>query len=205
MQFQAGFAPSGDELSAGARAVARGLRRPSLAPGQVGAVAALLDVVALALGLWFAAYASDDDLPPFDAALRSGLAAIALVALVWVLGGYRLPSLRRFWRWSGLLAGLGMVSAGILHGALPASLLLPVFVLPARGLGAAMAAAALDFGLTERRAVIIGGGTRAAQVMAALARRPTTTSVSAVSSTIVTTAARRRCWSGCRSSARSSH
>jgi hypothetical protein len=82
------------------------------------------------------------------------------VAAIRALGGYRLPSLRRFWRWSALLLGLSAVVA-LLGGAALAPLpLLPAFVLPARGLGAALAAATLDFGLTERRAVIIGGGTR---------------------------------------------
>ena len=46
------------------------------------------------------------------------------------------------------------------------------FVVPARVLGAALAGAALDFGLTERRAVIIGGGERGAEVVAALAASP---------------------------------
>jgi Undecaprenyl-phosphate glucose phosphotransferase len=41
--------------------------------------------------------------------------------------------------------------------------------LPARALGAALAAAAIDFGLTERRAIIVGGGDRGRSVMAALA------------------------------------
>ena len=47
-----------------------------------------------------------------------------------------------------------------------------MLVVPARVLGSALAAAALDFGLAERRAVIIGGGEHGARVVAALAEAP---------------------------------
>ena len=46
------------ELSVGAEAVARTLRRASISPGVVAALACLLDARTLTLGIWFAAYAS---------------------------------------------------------------------------------------------------------------------------------------------------
>ena len=58
------------------------------------------------------------------------------------------------------------ITGGIDLGAI---FLVAAFVLPARGLGAVLAGAAVDFGLTERRAVIVGGGERGLAVITALA------------------------------------
>ena len=58
----------------------------------------------------------------------------------------------------------------VIAGVDPLALLLVVgFLLPAHGLGALLAGSALDFGVTERRAIIVGGGERALRVMAELA------------------------------------
>ena len=95
------------ELSVGAEAVARTLRRASVSPGVVGALACLLDAAALALGFWFAGYASAGE--TFSPLATAGLAAVlglGLAALAWVLGGYRLPALRRFWPGSARLLGV---------------------------------------------------------------------------------------------------
>lgn len=158
-------------LSAGARTVARGLRRRSLSPGLVGAVASLLDAAGLGLGLWFAMFLSSPPAPA-RAALLATVATLVVVAAHWVFGGYRPVVLRRLWQGVAtlLLPGLAVVWG---TGVQPAGLLaLVACVLPARTLGAAIAAAALDFGLTERRAVIIGGGERCASVVQNLAQAP---------------------------------
>ena len=160
-------------LSEGARAVARGLRRPSLVPGKVVATACLLDGAALTLGLWFSRYLSAE--PGFDPA-RAGLVsvtgALVVVLVAWVLGQYRLRALRRRWQGTALLLGLGLLLALASNAHVSAVIAIALLVVPARTLGSALAAAAIDFGLTERRAVIIGGGAHGAEVMAALAKAP---------------------------------
>ena len=166
--------PEGPALSPGARTVARGLRRATLAPGTIGVLAALLDTTALALGLWFAAFAAPGAgfEPGWTAALALAAASV-VVAVIGALGGYRLPVLRGGSRGIALLAGVGL--ALLLAGGLPVWPGLPLialFVFPARMLGAALAAAALDFGLTERRAIIVGGGSEGARLMAALEAAP---------------------------------
>ena len=158
------------DLPDGARAVASGLRRASVSPSLVGGIALLLDAAALTLGLWFATFASSEE--AFDPVEIAGLAAalsLSLVILAWMLREYRLPRLRRFPRGVTrlLAAALVIAMAADIHPL--ASLLVAAFVLPARALGATLAGAALDFGLTERRAVIVGGGERGHAVMAELA------------------------------------
>lgn len=163
----------GDGLPAGAQAVARTLRRPSLAPGLVGAAAMLVDAAGLGLGLWFGAFASSSiDFDPAWTALQATLGATATVLILRTSGFYRLAIARRFKQGSLTLLASGLLLA--LLGGLSAggALMLAAFVLPSRALSATLAAAALDFGLTERRAVIVGGGERAAAVMAALAECP---------------------------------
>ena len=157
------------ELSVGAEAVARTLRRASVSPGVVGALACLLDATALALGFWFAGYASaGETFSPLKTAGIAAVLALGLAALAWLLGAYRLRALRRFWSGAARLLAFALPTA-VLAGIAPAATPLVVaFLLPARALGALMAGAAIDFGLTERRAVIVGGGERGAEVMAAL-------------------------------------
>jgi Undecaprenyl-phosphate glucose phosphotransferase len=156
-------------LPEGARAVAQGLRRASVSPTLVGGIAAVLDAVALALGIWFGGYASAG--ADFDALRTGGIAvglALGLATLAWVLGDYRLRTLRRFGRSVARLLGLALATA-MLAGVDPlATVLVAASVLLSRGLGSALAGSALDFGLTERRAVIVGGGERALTVMTAL-------------------------------------
>jgi len=82
--------PEQPALSAGARTVARGLRRATLAPGTIGTLAALLDAIALALGLWFAAYAGGGaGFDPHRAAVLALAAATVVIAGVGAFGGYR--------------------------------------------------------------------------------------------------------------------
>ena len=170
-QFDVRSGPVG--LSPGARAVARGLRRPSLVPGNIAATAGLLDGAALAFGLWFVRFISGGSgFDPVRAALLSGLAALLAVLTVWAFGEYRLHVLRRRWRGTFLVLGLGLLLAlGAQGYGLPSSCWSCSSSLPEL-LGSALAAGALDFGLTERRAVIIGGGESGARVMAALAESP---------------------------------
>jgi Undecaprenyl-phosphate glucose phosphotransferase len=164
----------GHALSAGARTVARGLRRATLSPGSIGGLAALLDGLALALGLWFAAYTvGDPGFAPIRGALLAAWAAGTAVGLLAACGAYRLPFLRAGTRGMAALAGAGLVL--LVAGGLPLWPGLPLvalFALPARGLGAALAGAALDFGLTERRAVIVGGGLQVTRLLADLAATP---------------------------------
>jgi Undecaprenyl-phosphate glucose phosphotransferase len=161
------------KLSAGARTVASGLRRPSLPPGLIGAIACLLDFVATGLGLWAGRLISvGTDFDPVGAALLSAAAAPIVVTALWLAGAYRLAVLRRFWRGIPLLLGCGLAAALAVGVTPAAALALLAFLPPARALGAAMAAAALDFGVTERRAVIIGGGERAKRVLSDLAQSP---------------------------------
>jgi Undecaprenyl-phosphate glucose phosphotransferase len=161
--------PAG-RLSDGAEAVARTLRRASLSPGIVGALACLVDLCAIALGLWFVAYASAAG--TFSSAIAATFAlvqAFGVAVLAWVLGAYRLQTLRGFVPATTMLLAL-VVATAALSGATPSALpLVALFLLASRGLAAVLAAAAIDFGLTERRAVIVGGGERGAQVMRMLA------------------------------------
>ena len=162
-----------DVLSTGARTVANGLRRPSLPPGFIGAIACMLDLAAIGLGLWFAGLASaGSGYDPVGAALVSGMVAVLAASALWALGAYRLARLRKFWRGAAILLAAGLPIA-LGTGLTPAGfLVLVAFVCPARALGASLAAAALDFGVTERRAVIIGGGERARTVVCGLAQTP---------------------------------
>ena len=160
-------------LSAGARTVARGLRRRSLSPGLVGAVASLLDAAGLGLGLWFAMFLSPPPAPdPAHATLLAGVLTLVVVAAAWVFRAYRPIVLRRLWRGVVTLLLPGLVIAWSLSVQPAGMLALVACVVPARALGAAIAAAALDFGLTERRAVIVGGGERCASVVQNLAQAP---------------------------------
>lgn len=158
-----------DGLAENARAVARGLRRPALSPRAIGAVALALDAAAAALGTWLALYATGDGFRPGPAAATAALAGLGTVTILAVTRRYRLPALRRFAPGAGAALAAAAIAA-LAAGAAPATLaLVAAAVLPARALGAALAAAALDFGLTERRAVLVGGGARGIAVMEALA------------------------------------
>jgi hypothetical protein len=75
-------------LSEDARAVADGLRRASVSPALVAASPFLLDAVALALGCWFAGYASASPRP-----LRQRARTVPDGPGL-VLGGYLLAMLR---------------------------------------------------------------------------------------------------------------
>lgn len=162
-------ADAGAALAENARAVAAGLRRPALSPRAIGGVALALDATAAALGTWLALYAAGGAFAPAAAALAAAMVGLGTAAILALAHRYRLPALRRFA--PGAAGALAAAGAGALAaGAAPATLaLVAACVLPARALGAALAAAALDFGLTERRAVLVGGGARGIAVMENLA------------------------------------
>ena len=150
----------------GARAIARGLRRASVSPAAVGAIALLLDAAGLTAGFWFGGYASrGETFDPIGVAALAAALAAGLAAVGWMLRDYRLPQLRRFARGVARLLAMALPVALLAGIHLAASLFVVGFVLPARWLGATLAGAALDFGLTERRAVIVGGGERGRRVM----------------------------------------
>ena len=113
--------------------------------------------------------------PGFDpsrAGLLSVVGALVVVLLAWTLGQYRLRALRRRWQGTALLFGSGLLLTLAWNAHVSAVVAIALLVVPARALGSALAAAAIDFGLTERRAVIIGGGENGAAVMTALANSP---------------------------------
>ena len=157
-------------LSDAAQAVAEGLRRPSVSPNLVGAIALGCDTVALGVGLWFAVFASaGDTFAPLKTAGLAVCLALGVSLAGWLLGWFRLRELRRFGHGATRLLCLAVPMA-VIAGVDPLALLLVVgFLLPAHGLGALLAGSALDFGVTERRAIIVGGGERALRVMAELA------------------------------------
>jgi FlaA1/EpsC-like NDP-sugar epimerase len=130
----------------------------------------MLDATALGLGLWFAGYASATESfrPLATAGIASGL-AIGLAMLAWLLNVYQLPALRHWGLGTAKLLCVALPTAIFAGVDLAASILVAVAVLPARTLGAMLAGAAIDFGLTERRAVVVGGGERGRGVMEALA------------------------------------
>lgn len=157
-------------LPEGARSVASGLRRASLSPGSLAGTAVLIEGAALVCGFWLVFYASDhrDIFDPWHAAAVAGGLSLAVVICGWLARLYTPRMLRRVL--PGLLGLLVLAgAAALLAGASPEALaVLPAFLLPARTLSVCIARAAVDFGLTERRAVIYGGGERAATVMAEL-------------------------------------
>ena len=178
-------AGSGDAgLGEAALLVARSLRRPSLSPVAIGLSAAAIDGVAVSLALWFAAYAARGaDFSGVGTGALALVAAVAAVGLAARAGGYRLHALRRPLAGAGLIAGTALlaVAAGSSIGAWPASpgpllaaaaVSLAAALVPARLLASSIARWALDFGLTERRAVVVGGGTGAADLIRGLAANP---------------------------------
>ncbi len=161
-------------LTEGAEAVARGLRRASVSPASVGVIGLLLDATALTAGLWVARYVSEG--ASFRPLATIGLAAataLVIVLLAWTLRQYRLPRLRRFARGTSRLLAIALPVTLIAGVAPLASLIVAASVLPARALASTLAGAALDFGLTERRAVIVGGGERGRAQLEALAEAKT--------------------------------
>ena len=160
-------------LSPGAKNVARGLRRASLVPEKVAGTAVSLDMAALTLGLWIARYISGGaTFQPGPQALLSLAGALSLVVMAWTIGEYRLHLLRRRWRGTAILLLPSIVLALIADGGVYGLLILSLLIIASRTLGSALAAAVLDFGLTERRAVIIGGGENGARLVADLASTP---------------------------------
>lgn len=173
-----------NDLGEAARQVARSLRRPSVSPVAIGLSAAAIDCVAVTLAVWFAAYAASE--VTFQSlrltALAFAAAALA-VSIVAQAGGYRLHALRGFWRGAGLVFGVALctVGAGAVLDVWPAPhvpivgaaiVALGVALVPARLLVSAIARWALDFGLTERRAIVVGGGANAADLIRGLAANP---------------------------------
>ncbi|WP_210527300.1 exopolysaccharide biosynthesis polyprenyl glycosylphosphotransferase [Rubellimicrobium arenae] len=158
-----------DRLSPGARSVARSLRSPVLSPSSVAFVAACLDAAALSLSSWFAAFVNaDPGFDPAQALVAAMASATAAVLILKRLGFYRLKTLRRTVRGTAVAWSMGALISLAGTGTLWSVPIAAVFVIPARLLGSAIAAAVLDYGLTERRAVLFGGGEPALRVMTAL-------------------------------------
>ncbi len=160
-------------LPIGADLAARRMRRPSLMPGVVSATAMIIDVAALGLGYWFAAFASTAaDFQAVQAGSHALLSSALVVLLIWAWGSYELTSLRRPWRGTLHVLVLALVAAVLRSGPEIGNLAVAAFLVPGRVLSAALASVVIDFGLTERRAVLVGGGERAEQVIRRLAESP---------------------------------
>ncbi|MFT3688486.1 undecaprenyl-phosphate glucose phosphotransferase [Paenirhodobacter sp.] len=169
-----GIVPLGQgELNAAERQVARGLRRRSLAPAELGLIVAAVDVALVALALWCAAAVSGG--AGWGMAARAVCAGVAVALCLQALRGYRLRLLRRFW--PGLLLavaagwGAGWLTGAVVWPAVSAAFLAS-FLLFGRLFARTLAGWALDFGLTERRAVVVGGGPLAAKLLDGLAANP---------------------------------
>lgn len=165
--------PPGEEveLSAPVRHVARGLRRRSVAPAEIGLVAAAIDGFLVAVAVWLALGPAP---PSWGGVLRPVLAGLMAVTVVYLAGGYRLPALRRLPLGLGLVLGAAF-GAGLLLGPAapgPLALALTAALVPGRLLSRMLAGWAIDFGLTERRAVVVGGGALAARLVEGLAANP---------------------------------
>lgn len=170
-------APSGEEaLPAPGRLLARNLRRRAVAPLEVGLAAAAVDAGLAALAIWVAAVIAAGSLPAPVAVAQALLAGAATAMVVHLTGGYQLRRLRRLWPGAavalaagtaaGLLLGPGGAGAAVLVPCLAAALLSGRLVMRM------LAGWALDYGLTERRAVVIGGGAPAARLVEGLAANP---------------------------------
>ncbi len=133
----------------------------------------LIDAAALGLGIWFAAFFSSPN--SFDGlwiALEAGIGAALVVLVAGTRRLYAIKSLRRLWIGTLQVLAAGVIASALVSGPSLWSLAIAIFVVPARLLSSALAAATIDFGLTERRAVIVGGGERAEEVIWRLAENP---------------------------------
>jgi Undecaprenyl-phosphate glucose phosphotransferase len=149
------------------------MRRPALMPEIVSGTAMLIDAAALGLGIWFAAFFSSPI--SFDGlwvALQAGIGAALVVLVAGTRRLYAIKSLRRLWIGTLQVLAAGVIASALVSGPSLWSLAIAIFVVPARLLSSALAAATIDFGLTERRAVIVGGGERAEEVIWRLAENP---------------------------------
>ena len=162
--------------------VARGLRRPSLAPLTVSLLSVAVDVPVFALALWFGAFAAGE-----GGSFEAGVSAVwalagavgAAVLLGWV-GGYRAETLSRRWHSPTLAAAAIALAAalGAMRQAAPDAALwillataVPI-VAAVRFLVSGAVLWARDSGLMERRAVLAGGGRPAADLMRELDSQP---------------------------------
>lgn len=161
-------------LTDSATSIAAGLRRATISAGAISAVLCLLDVLAIALGFWFAGFASPGWAEtPWALTWIASLLAVGVGVVAWTLGLYEFPAVRQPLGGAAVLFGIA-APIGVIAGFEPiATLLIGAFILPARGFGAFLGGLTIDFGVTERRAVIVGGGDRSARVIAELARAGT--------------------------------
>lgn len=168
--------PGAETLSAPIRQVARGLPRRALAPLEISLIVAAIEAGLIAAGLWIAAVVAASAPPGTMGLLRAGLAGVMAAAAVHAIGGYRLRALRRPLQGMAVALGAGMIAALLVGppagGAGPVALALLLALLPGRLLARTLAGWAIDFGLTERRAVVIGGGVLAARLIEGLAANP---------------------------------
>jgi Undecaprenyl-phosphate glucose phosphotransferase len=162
--------------------VAKGLRRPSLAPVTVAMVSATTDAVVFCLALWFGLFAAAE-VRNFDgsaALLQAGGGSFGAVALLALVGSYQPRALGRRWQATGLAVAavsLGAALASAVLGGAPEELWRQLAVaVPVAAIARQIISGAVlwlrDCGLMERRAVLAGGGLPAADLMKELAARP---------------------------------
>ncbi len=160
--------------------VAAQLQRPSAPPVAFAMLAALLDAIAIVLGLWFAAFATAGaGLQAGPAMLAAMAGAAAAVALLWTTASYDLTVLTHTWRSTAracCAAAFGTLLA-MPFGHWPAqdpgftvtaATLVGTGLLLSHALMGVITRWARDFGLTARFAVLVGGGPEAAGLLDAM-------------------------------------
>lgn len=171
-------------LGEAASLVARGLRRPALAPVWIAVVAACVEVPVVAVALWFAQYAATPT-AGFDAVQAAGIAILGALVAFFLLVASRSYDPRRLDCQSASLRRAALAQAGpflavvALHpevpmaqAVVPALLAMLAAIVPLRLAAAAAIRWALEAGLLQRRAVIAGGGRHAMDLIRGLAARP---------------------------------
>jgi Undecaprenyl-phosphate glucose phosphotransferase len=177
-------APETGALNDVASVLAKELRRPPLPPGVFAACAAIIDLAAVAVLIWFGQFIVV--VAPFDAAavtLRAIALSVGIVAVLGLTGSYGLREMRDvFAAWGrAVIAATIAIAVAIAMGfwtdAGPTLfsllvLLTALLFLPLRFAAATAASWLLDAGVTERRAIIVGGGRNAEALIRGLESRP---------------------------------
>ncbi|SFR01143.1 exopolysaccharide biosynthesis polyprenyl glycosylphosphotransferase [Poseidonocella sedimentorum] len=162
--------------------VAEHLRRPPVPQAAFSLMIAVIDLIGITLGIWFAAFfAEGGELRAVQTMIAAGFTAVLTVCALWIGSGYTFGLLRNTLRGSLLAwaAGLGMILVVSPLGLwpqpftgflLPAGIMLALVIGFSHGLMGIMTRWAQDFGLTARYAVLIGGGQEASAVLESLQR-----------------------------------
>ncbi len=163
-----------------ARQIALSLRKPAMSPLPVFLFAGALDVVSVALALWFAGYiAAGSGYAALASAATGVLVGLLAVVVLRLVGRYQLQAFREVLQNSGwimlasvtglvLLSAFGLRDGPFFAEVLAALICLPLVVVPARTCLSWLANGILDYGLTERRGVLVGGGSGAAELIRTL-------------------------------------